>query len=189
MLDEPTNHLDIDSIEVLEDALERYDGTVIAVSHDRYFLDRIADRIVHVADGGRARLRGRLVGERARRRLREVSPPRVAGSPPGMTTKAPDAPTDLPKRSWLDTLKRTFREFKEDNLTDWAAALTYYSVLSLFPALIALISIVGLVADPATITRVLTDTISAARPEHPRSRRSRARSRASRRTRAAPASA
>ena len=75
-------------------------------------------------------------------------------------TKSPDAPTDLPKRSWMDTLKRTFREFKEDNLTDWAAALTYYSVLSIFPALIALISIVGLVADPATITRVLTDTIS-----------------------------
>ena len=75
-------------------------------------------------------------------------------------TKAPDTPTDLPKRSWMDTLKRTFTEFKEDNLTDWAAALTYYSVLSVFPALIALISIVGLVADPATITRVLTDTIS-----------------------------
>ena len=51
VLDEPTNHLDVDSIEVLENALERYDGTVIAVSHDRYFLDRIADRIVHVADG------------------------------------------------------------------------------------------------------------------------------------------
>jgi ATP-binding cassette subfamily F protein 3 len=51
VLDEPTNHLDVDSIEVLEDALERYDGTVLAVSHDRYFLDRIADRIVHVADG------------------------------------------------------------------------------------------------------------------------------------------
>jgi ATP-binding cassette subfamily F protein 3 len=50
-LDEPTNHLDVDSIEVLEDALERYDGTVLAVSHDRYFLDRIADRIVLVADG------------------------------------------------------------------------------------------------------------------------------------------
>jgi ATP-binding cassette subfamily F protein 3 len=52
LLDEPTNHLDIDSIEVLEDALERYDGTVVAISHDRYFLDRIADRIVVVAGGG-----------------------------------------------------------------------------------------------------------------------------------------
>jgi len=51
VLDEPTNHLDVDSIEVLEDALEHYDGTVVAVSHDRYFLDRIADRIVHVEEG------------------------------------------------------------------------------------------------------------------------------------------
>jgi ATP-binding cassette subfamily F protein 3 len=51
LLDEPTNHLDIDSIEALEGALERYDGTVVAISHDRYFLDRIADRIVVVADG------------------------------------------------------------------------------------------------------------------------------------------
>ena len=50
LLDEPTNHLDIASAEVLESALERYDGTVIAVSHDRYFLDRIADRIVEVSD-------------------------------------------------------------------------------------------------------------------------------------------
>jgi ATP-binding cassette subfamily F protein 3 len=51
VLDEPTNHLDIDSIEVVEDALEHFDGTVVAVSHDRYFLDRIADRIVVVAEG------------------------------------------------------------------------------------------------------------------------------------------
>jgi membrane protein len=79
--------------------------------------------------------------------------------------RAPDDPTDLHKRSWLDTVKRTFREFKEDDLTDWAAALTYYAVLSLFPALIALISIVGLVADPATITRVLTDTVSQLGPK------------------------
>jgi ATP-binding cassette subfamily F protein 3 len=50
LLDEPTNHLDIESVEVLEHALESFDGTVIAVSHDRYFLDRIADRIVEVRD-------------------------------------------------------------------------------------------------------------------------------------------
>ena len=50
LLDEPTNHLDIESAETLEKALEQFDGTVIAVSHDRYFLDRIADRIVAVAD-------------------------------------------------------------------------------------------------------------------------------------------
>jgi len=50
-LDEPTNHLDIESAEALEAALEGYDGTVIAVSHDRYFLDRIADRILEARDG------------------------------------------------------------------------------------------------------------------------------------------
>src|SRR5215217_5044109 len=51
VLDEPTNHLDIDSLEILEAELERFDGTVIFVSHDRYFLDRIADGIVEVGDG------------------------------------------------------------------------------------------------------------------------------------------
>ena len=82
-----------------------------------------------------------------------------------MTRTAPDDPTDLPHRSCFATLKRTVREFKEDDLTDWAAALTYYAVLSLFPALIALVSIVGLIADPATITRILTDTVSALGPK------------------------
>jgi ATP-binding cassette subfamily F protein 3 len=51
VLDEPTNHLDIDSVEMLEAAIEEFDGTVLFVSHDRYFLDRIADRIVEVRDG------------------------------------------------------------------------------------------------------------------------------------------
>jgi ATP-binding cassette subfamily F protein 3 len=51
VLDEPTNHLDIESVETLENALERFSGTVVAISHDRYFLDRIADRVAEVADG------------------------------------------------------------------------------------------------------------------------------------------
>jgi membrane protein len=73
---------------------------------------------------------------------------------------APKSPTDLPKESWIATLKRTGREFSDDNLTDWAAALTYYGVLSLFPAIIALVSILGLVVPRTTITQVLTDTLS-----------------------------
>jgi membrane protein len=74
--------------------------------------------------------------------------------------KAPESPTDLDKRSWFGTFKRVIAGFRDDNLTDWAAALTYYAVLSLFPAFIALISILGLVVDPATITRVVTDVVS-----------------------------
>ena len=53
-------------------------------------------------------------------------------------------------RRWWPVLKRTVTEFREDNLTDWAAALTYYSVLAIFPALIVLVSILGLVGESAT---------------------------------------
>ena len=70
------------------------------------------------------------------------------------------SPTALPRGSWGDTLKRTLSEFKEDKLNHWGAALTYYAVLSLFPALLVMISLVGLIADPARVTKVLTDTVS-----------------------------
>jgi len=62
--------------------------------------------------------------------------------------------------SLFATIKRTFTEFSEDNMSDWAAALTYYGLLSLFPALIALVSIVGLVGDPATTTTTITDMVT-----------------------------
>ena len=69
---------------------------------------------------------------------------------------APDKPTELPVKSWGSVLKRTFREFKRDNLTDWAAALTYYSILSIFPALVAFVGIVGLVGkNPETTNAIL----------------------------------
>jgi ATP-binding cassette subfamily F protein 3 len=58
VLDEPTNHLDIGSLEVLEGELERFPGTVVFVSHDRYFLDRIADKIVEVREGELRRYEG-----------------------------------------------------------------------------------------------------------------------------------
>lgn len=65
-----------------------------------------------------------------------------------------------PKVSAFRTLKRTVTEFSQDNLTDWAAALTYYGVLALFPALIALVSVVGLVGDPASTTKAVTDVVT-----------------------------
>jgi membrane protein len=61
-----------------------------------------------------------------------------------------ETPTNLPRRAWGGVLKRTFGEFREDNLTDWAAALTYYGIVSIFPALIALVSILGLIGQSAT---------------------------------------
>ena len=62
------------------------------------------------------------------------------------------------------TLKRTLTEFREDNLTDWAAALTYYGLLSLFPALIAMVSLIGLFGDPKSTTESLTEIITSIGP-------------------------
>jgi hypothetical protein len=63
-------------------------------------------------------------------------------------------PTELSKRSWWAVLKRTVREFGEDNLSDWAAALTYYSVLSIFPAVLVLTAVLGLLGPSATQTLI-----------------------------------
>ena len=68
----------------------------------------------------------------------------------GSANGSPDDPTDLKGKSWGGVLKRTATEFQDDNLTDWAAALTYYAVLSIFPALIVLVSLLGLIGSSAT---------------------------------------
>jgi membrane protein len=60
------------------------------------------------------------------------------------TRTAPSTPARLTRREWFGVLRRTVREFRDDNLTDWAAALTYYAVLALFPALIVFVALVGL---------------------------------------------
>jgi membrane protein len=65
----------------------------------------------------------------------------------------------------LPTLKRTVTEFSEDNLTDWAAALTYYGLLALFPALVALVSILGLVGDPKSTTDTVTQVVTKIGPQ------------------------
>ncbi|HEX2070618.1 MAG TPA: YihY/virulence factor BrkB family protein [Thermoleophilaceae bacterium] len=75
---------------------------------------------------------------------------------------APDGPTDLDSGSKKGVLRRTFTEFQDDNLTDWAAALTYYGVLSIFPALLALVSVVGLLGE--STTQSLIDNVEQAAP-------------------------
>ena len=76
--------------------------------------------------------------------------------------RAPEAPTDLSKRSWKEIVKRTIREFKEDDLTLLAAALTYYGVLAIFPALLVLVSILGLLG--ASTTQPLIDNLASLTP-------------------------
>jgi ATP-binding cassette subfamily F protein 3 len=51
LLDEPTNHLDLDACEIIEQAFLDYEGTIIAVSHDKYFIEKIAQKVLKVQDG------------------------------------------------------------------------------------------------------------------------------------------
>lgn len=97
LLDEPTNHLDIDSAEVLESALEKYDGTVIVISHDRYFLDRIVDRIIEVRDGEARSFDGGYSAWVEAQRI-PVAPPTPASNP------KPKPAQNMPPR--LTTQKR-----------------------------------------------------------------------------------
>jgi membrane protein len=64
--------------------------------------------------------------------------------------RAPDQPTKLGRHAWPAVLKRTVKEYKADNLPDLAAALTYYAVLAIFPMLIVLVSILGLIGNSVT---------------------------------------
>ncbi|OBA60521.1 ribonuclease BN [Mycobacterium sp. 1100029.7] len=73
----------------------------------------------------------------------------------------PDSPDDLTKASWLYVLQKTAREFTNDQCTDLAAALTYYAVLSLFPALLVMVSLLGVFGDGAHTTTALLGAVSA----------------------------
>ncbi|HEU5111614.1 MAG TPA: YihY/virulence factor BrkB family protein, partial [Micromonosporaceae bacterium] len=86
--------------------------------------------------------------------------PETTAEPPSPDA-GPDKPTHLPKRSWLAAVKNTVKEFSNDNATDWAAALTYYGVLSIFPAMLVLVSLVGVVGE-GPINAVKEDLIGAA---------------------------
>jgi membrane protein len=79
----------------------------------------------------------------------DVDPKRADFAPEGVERKTGTWPL----------VKRTFKEFQEDNITDWAAALTYYGLMSLFPAIIAMVSIVGLVFNPKEVTDALTQIV------------------------------
>ncbi|MET7480381.1 YihY/virulence factor BrkB family protein [Streptomyces sp. NPDC005648] len=79
-----------------------------------------------------------------------VPSPQEAGPDPEVERAAPATPAKLPKGAWAAVFKGSLKEFKDDELTDRAAALTYYGVLSLFPALLVLVSLLGITGKSAT---------------------------------------
>ncbi|WP_258068925.1 YihY/virulence factor BrkB family protein [Arthrobacter sp. N199823] len=89
-----------------------------------------------------------------------------ADAPAPDDDRKPDSPTQLPAKSWKYAGRRAVAKFSADGCTDLAASLTYYGVLSLFPALLALISIMGLVGQAEQTSALLLDLVSrAAGPE------------------------
>jgi ATP-binding cassette subfamily F protein 3 len=72
LLDEPTNNLDISSAEVLEDALDEFEGSMLIISHDRYFLDRVVDRIVELDEGALAEYLGNYSDYQAAKTVESV---------------------------------------------------------------------------------------------------------------------
>jgi membrane protein len=110
-------------------------------------------------------------GERSPRRRSTSLPPREAQRrlpPPG----APDrrgrlaaSPFAIPGPGWKDVARRLHRELAEDNLTLIAAGVAFYFMLSIFPGLIAVVSIWGLVAEPAEVARLMTQVFALLPPE------------------------
>src|ERR1700721_1335811 len=93
---------------------------------------------------------------------------------------APNDPTDLSGGSWRDAAKRTLREYKDDDLQDRAAALTYFGIQSIFPGLLVLVSLLGLVGHsvtqslitnvgkvaPASVRTIITDNVTRLQAHH-----------------------
>ncbi|GHD43960.1 hypothetical protein GCM10008097_11270 [Mycetocola manganoxydans] len=90
---------------------------------------------------------------------REDSVAKDRNAPDPNDSRKPDDPTDVKKPSWGYVLKRTLREFGRDKCTTLAAALTYYAVLAIFPALLALLSIIGLFGEAEETTQMLMQVI------------------------------
>lgn len=83
------------------------------------------------------------------------------GATPDEQDREPDELSELTRRSWFQILRRTVRGFRDDQCTDLAAALTYYSVLALFPALLAVVSVLGVVgANNAKVHSTILDVLS-----------------------------
>jgi ATP-binding cassette subfamily F protein 3 len=123
LLDEPTNHLDLDSKEVLLDALADYGGTLVFVSHDRYFVERLATKIVEVADGTVTLYPGAYTeflwskdaaaGARAAVSRQNSPAPSTSPAPPAAAAGATDRPAAAP-RSFEEQKRLAAEQRKRD---------------------------------------------------------------------------
>ncbi|MGY1694795.1 ABC-F family ATP-binding cassette domain-containing protein [Geodermatophilus sp. SYSU D00814] len=131
LLDEPTNDLDIDTLTQLEDLLDSFPGTVLVVSHDRYFVDRVCDSVVALmGDGSLAALPGGVEEYLARRAAGEAALPSSAGGPAPAAAPAPAGPSAAEVRAARKEAARLERRLErlssdEERLhADLAAAAT-----------------------------------------------------------------
>jgi membrane protein len=95
----------------------------------------------------------------------EATQAKAASSPHPDDSRKPDSPTDIAKPAWGYVFKRTVSEFSKDQCTDLAAALTYYAVLAIFPALLALVSILGLFGQAEATTGAVLDILRTMSPD------------------------
>src|SRR5687768_13934033 len=110
LLDEPTNHLDIDSKEVLLDALVDFGGTLVFVSHDRYFVEKLATKIIDVGDGKATLYPGSYEAFLWSKRERELPKPQAPSSRPQAPKPNPQAPSPKPQAPTYEDRKRDSAE-------------------------------------------------------------------------------
>jgi membrane protein len=91
--------------------------------------------------------------------------PRRLHRRPRRARRAASSPTQLAGRAWWAALRRSVSKFRADNMTDWAAALTYYAVLALFPGLLVLVALLGLLGEYPRTTNALLDIVRQVGPQ------------------------
>ncbi|MBP1653015.1 MAG: transporter related [Bacteroidetes bacterium] len=122
LLDEPTNHLDMNSVQMLIDALSKYDGTYVLVSHDRYFVSQTANKIWEIVDGEIKEFRGTYTEwEEHKKRQAEVAKQQAAAAKeqkkeaaaPAVKQQEPRAPIDKDKKKELQKQQKQFQQLEE----------------------------------------------------------------------------